>query len=136
MVTPQPSQRDCLQRKPFPDGPSQCDVRLQFLCVALVTEYPAPDRIIYAIVVLPDAARPQGHVLMALAMRRTGLGSGIDKDRPDYTVYCGEWRVGRISSAYGLWEVQRTALRRASAANLLAQSWNIIVRGMCREQIP
>ena len=29
----------------------------------------------------------------------SGLGSGIDKDRPDYTVYCGEWRVGRISSA-------------------------------------
>jgi hypothetical protein len=73
---------------------------------------------------------------MPLTMRPTGLGSGIDKDRPDYTVYCGEWRVGRISSAYGLWEVQRTALRRASAANLLAQSWNIIVRGMCREQLP
>ena len=33
---------------------------------------------------------------MALTMRATGLGSGIDKDRPDYTVYCGEWNVGRI----------------------------------------
>jgi hypothetical protein len=30
---------------------------------------------------------------MALTMRATGLGSGIDKDRPDY---CGEWNVGRI----------------------------------------
>ena len=29
-------------------------------------------------------------------MRPSGLGSGIDKDRPDYTVYCGGWDVGRI----------------------------------------
>ena len=28
---------------------------------------------------------------MALKLRPTGLGSGIDKDRPDYTVYCGGW---------------------------------------------
>jgi hypothetical protein len=27
---------------------------------------------------------------MALKLRPTGLGSGIDKDRPDYTVYTGE----------------------------------------------
>ena len=27
---------------------------------------------------------------MALTMRRAGLSSGIDKDRADYTVYCGE----------------------------------------------
>ena len=73
---------------------------------------------------------------MALKLRPTGLGARIDKDRPNYTVYTGEREVGRIPSAYGLWEVQRTALRRASAANLLAQSWNIIVRGMCREQTP
>jgi hypothetical protein len=33
---------------------------------------------------------------MPLKLRPTGLGSGIDKDRPDYTVYCGEWDVGRI----------------------------------------
>ena len=26
---------------------------------------------------------------MTLKLRPTGLGSGIDKDRPDYTVYCG-----------------------------------------------
>jgi hypothetical protein len=25
-------------------------------------------------------------------MRPSGLGSGIDKDRPDYTVFNGEWR--------------------------------------------
>ena len=28
---------------------------------------------------------------MPLKLRPTGLGSGIDKDRPDYTVYSGEW---------------------------------------------
>ena len=32
---------------------------------------------------------------MPLKLRPTGLGSGIDKDRADYTVYCGEWDVGR-----------------------------------------
>jgi hypothetical protein len=33
---------------------------------------------------------------MALELRPTGLGSGIDKDRADYTVYSGGWNVGRI----------------------------------------
>jgi hypothetical protein len=33
---------------------------------------------------------------MTLTMRPTGLCAGIDKDRPDYTVYTGEWEVGRI----------------------------------------
>ena len=28
---------------------------------------------------------------MPLKLRPTGLGSGIDKDRPDYTVFTGEW---------------------------------------------
>jgi hypothetical protein len=28
---------------------------------------------------------------MALTMRPTGLGTGIDKDRPDFTVYSGGW---------------------------------------------
>ena len=31
----------------------------------------------------------------------TGLGSGIDKDRPDYTVYCGGWAIGRIYETRG-----------------------------------
>ena len=34
-------------------------------------------------------------------MRRTGLGAGIDQDRPDYTVYCGGWAVGRIYETRG-----------------------------------
>ena len=38
---------------------------------------------------------------MALKLRPTGLGSGIDKDRPDYTVYTGEWDVGRIYETRG-----------------------------------
>ena len=38
---------------------------------------------------------------MALKLRPTGLGSGIDQDRPDYTVYCGGWDVGRIYQTRG-----------------------------------
>jgi hypothetical protein len=34
--------------------------------------------------------------LMPLKLHPTGLGSGIDKEWPDYTVYTGEWDVGRI----------------------------------------
>jgi hypothetical protein len=36
---------------------------------------------------------------MALTIRLTGLGSGIDKDRPDYTVYTGEWETAYIGLA-------------------------------------
>jgi hypothetical protein len=38
---------------------------------------------------------------MALKLRPTGLGSGIDKDRADYTVYTGEWEIGRIYETRG-----------------------------------
>src|SRR6185369_6718565 len=38
---------------------------------------------------------------MPLTMRPTGLGSGIDKDRPDYTVVTGEWEIGRIYQTRG-----------------------------------
>jgi hypothetical protein len=31
----------------------------------------------------------------------TGLGAGIDKDRPDYTIYCGDWPIGRIYATLG-----------------------------------
>ena len=43
----------------------------------------------------------RGDGLMALTMRPTGLGFGIDKDRPDYTIYSGEWNVGRIYQTRG-----------------------------------
>jgi hypothetical protein len=39
--------------------------------------------------------------MMPLKLRPTGLGSGIDKDRPDYTVCTGEWEVGRIYETRG-----------------------------------
>jgi hypothetical protein len=38
---------------------------------------------------------------MTLKLRPTGLGSGIDKDRQDFTVYSGEWAVGRIYETRG-----------------------------------
>src|SRR6476660_5388917 len=38
---------------------------------------------------------------MALKLRPTGLGSAINKDRPDYTVYSGECTVGRIYETGG-----------------------------------
>ena len=38
---------------------------------------------------------------MALKLRPTGLGSGIDKDWPDYTVVTGESEVGRIYQTRG-----------------------------------
>ena len=34
--------------------------------------------------------------LMPLTMRPSGLGAGIYKDRQDFTIYSGEWAVGRI----------------------------------------
>jgi hypothetical protein len=33
---------------------------------------------------------------MALKMRPTGLSSGFYKDTVDYSVFCGEWCIGRI----------------------------------------
>jgi hypothetical protein len=39
--------------------------------------------------------------MMALTLRPTGLGYGIDKDRQDYTVYSGGWDIGRIYETRG-----------------------------------
>jgi hypothetical protein len=38
---------------------------------------------------------------MALTMRPAGLSSGIDKDRPDYAVFCGKWNIGRVYEVRG-----------------------------------
>ncbi len=38
---------------------------------------------------------------MPVRLGPTGLGSGIDKDRPDYTVYCGGWAIGGIYETRG-----------------------------------
>ena len=38
---------------------------------------------------------------MPVTVRPTGLGAGIDKDRRDYTIYCGGWAIGRIYKTRG-----------------------------------
>jgi hypothetical protein len=38
---------------------------------------------------------------MPLKLHPSGLGSGIDNDRPDYTVFTGKWEIGRIYQARG-----------------------------------
>jgi hypothetical protein len=40
-------------------------------------------------------------VVMPLKLRPTGLGAGIDKDRQDFTIYSGEWAIGRIYETRG-----------------------------------
>jgi hypothetical protein len=38
---------------------------------------------------------------MPLTMRPTGLASPVDKDRQDYTIYSGDWAMGRIYEQRG-----------------------------------
>jgi hypothetical protein len=38
---------------------------------------------------------------LALKLRPAGLSSGIDKDRADYTVFTGDWEIGRIYQTRG-----------------------------------
>ena len=38
---------------------------------------------------------------MAFKLRPTGLGAMIEKDPPDYTIYSGEWAIGRIYETRG-----------------------------------
>jgi hypothetical protein len=54
-------------------------------------------------------------------MPPTCLGSGIDKDRADYTVFCGEWNIGRIYEVRGGPEHLRWlwALRAAGLSEIL-----------------
>jgi uncharacterized protein (DUF736 family) len=47
------------------------------------------------------AGESGGVFVMPLKLRPSGLGSGIDKDRPDYTVYTGGWEIGRIYQTRG-----------------------------------
>jgi hypothetical protein len=60
---------------------------------------------------------------MPLKLRPTDLGSGIDKDRPDCSVYSGEWEVGRIYQTRGgpdslrwFWSLTINGPRRARIA--------------------
>ena len=64
---------------------------------------------------------------MALKLRPSGLGSGIDKDRPDYTVVTGEWEVGRIYETRGglanlrwFWSLTVNGPMRGSRGDLAA----------------
>ena len=64
---------------------------------------------------------------MPLTMRPTGLGSGIDKDRSDYTVVTGEWEVGRIYETRGgpgslrwFWSMTVNGPMRGSRGDLAA----------------
>jgi hypothetical protein len=38
---------------------------------------------------------------MPLTMRATGLALPVDKDRQDFTIYCGAWPIGRIYEQRG-----------------------------------
>ena len=84
---------------------------------------------------------------MPLKLRTSGLGSGIGKDRPDYTVYTGEWEVGRICQTRGgpdslrwfcsltvngpmtradrvaTWKRQRRSFRRSGTRGRRGRSW-------------
>jgi uncharacterized protein (DUF736 family) len=47
------------------------------------------------------SSRGSAAIDVPLKLRPSGLGSGIDKDRPDYTVFTGKWEVGRIYQTRG-----------------------------------
>ena len=64
---------------------------------------------------------------MTLTMRPTGLGFGIDKDRPDYTAVTGEWEVGHIYETRGgpdslrwFWSMTVNGPMRGSRGDLAA----------------
>ena len=64
---------------------------------------------------------------MPLKLRPTGLGSGIDKDRQDYTIYSGGWDNGRIYEVRGgpdhlrwFWSLTVNGPMRGSRGDLAA----------------
>ena len=52
---------------------------------------------------------------MPLKVRPTGLGSEIDKERQDYTVYIEKWAVGRIYDLRWFWSFSRHGPMMVSA---------------------
>jgi hypothetical protein len=57
---------------------------------------------------------------MALTMRPTGLGQGVYKDAIDYSVFSGDWAIGRIYERRGFpadvrffWSLYGVVLTRA-----------------------
>jgi hypothetical protein len=70
------------------------------------------------------------------------IGSGIDKDRPDYTVVTGEWEVGRIYETRGgpdnlrwFWSmtVNGPNFRSAGQPGRRGRSWRLEALRMCPE---
>ena len=55
---------------------------------------------------------------MALKLRPTGLGAGIDKDRQDFTIYVAEWAMGRIHQQRG-GPAAATLIGRASVSQII-----------------
>jgi hypothetical protein len=53
---------------------------------------------------------------MAFEMRPTGLSSGFYKDTVDYSIFCGEWCIGRIYEILGTVEAPDVAAAKAAAA--------------------
>ena len=67
--------------------------------------------------------------MMALILRPTGLGAGIDKDRQDFTIYSGGWAVGRIYETRGgpdhlrwFWSFIVTCLTRSDRVSTLEEA--------------
>ena len=60
---------------------------------------------------------------MPLKLRPTGLGSEIDKDRQDYTVYIGKWAVGRIYDLRWFWSFsQHGPMMRSGRVSTLEEA--------------
>ena len=79
---------------------------------------------------------------MSLKLRPTGLGSGLDKDRPDYTVYCGEWDVGRIYETRGrpeslrwFWSMTGNGPMTRSGHVATFPSWRAPARGQSANRV-
>ena len=71
---------------------------------------------------------------MALKLRPTGLGVGIDKDRQGYTVYSGGWDVGRIYEVRGgpehlRWFWEKRSMRLGRLAGVLVAVLSVILAG-------
>jgi hypothetical protein len=83
--------------------------------------------------------------VMPLKLRPTGLGSGTYKDNVDYSVFSGEWLIGRIYERNGFpdevrffWSLHGVVLthRPASAPMALLRIWRRRRRSFRRVGMP
>jgi hypothetical protein len=70
---------------------------------------------------------------MPLKMRPTGLGSGTYKDNVDYSVFSGEWLIGRIYERNGS---RMKFWRCADATAHHAHRWHCCARPRSRRTLP